>query len=313
MSFLSALAALRPDPQHHRTRAARRRARTRPRLELLDDRCLLSADVVLEWNQVVLDTLKADHLLPVLGPQAGHGREVPRRRQRHRPVAHAALRRRQGAPRRLARGRGRPRRRHDTLVALSRRTRETLDATLDADLAGIPPGRASWAWPSGRPSPSRSWPGGAPTARTSRSPTSPVTTRATGSRRRRPSRPPWRRAVGAGHPVLHPRRHGVPPAAAAGLDQHEYTAAFEEVKSLGAPGSTSRTAEQSDIAQFWYGTAGTTTFGRLLEPDRPGGRRAARRLDGPERPPVRPAQPGPGGLLLRHLGQPSIPTTSGAR
>ena len=39
----------------------------------------------------------------------------------------------------------------------------------------------------------------------------------------------------------------------------EYTAAFEEVKSLGAAGSTTRTAEQSDIAQFWYGTTGTFT------------------------------------------------------
>ena len=36
-----------------------------PRVELLEDRCLLSADVVLEWNQVLLDTLKADRLLPL--------------------------------------------------------------------------------------------------------------------------------------------------------------------------------------------------------------------------------------------------------
>ena len=65
MSFCTILSALRPEPQHPRTRAARRRAGTRPQLEVLDDRCLLSADVVLEWNQVLLDTLKDDRLLPL--------------------------------------------------------------------------------------------------------------------------------------------------------------------------------------------------------------------------------------------------------
>src|SRR5262249_38988822 len=49
MSFRSILAALRPDPQHRRTRAAGRRAGFRPRLEPLDDRCLPSANVVLHW------------------------------------------------------------------------------------------------------------------------------------------------------------------------------------------------------------------------------------------------------------------------
>src|SRR5262249_33649412 len=34
-----------------------------------------------------------------------------------------------------------------------------------------------------------------------------------------------------------------------------------EVKSIGAANSTTRTAEQSDIAKFWYGAAGTFTSG----------------------------------------------------
>src|SRR5262249_27063523 len=46
-----------------------------------------------------------------------------------------------------------------------------------------------------------------------------------------------------------------PPA----LTSAEYTAAFNEVKSLGAANSTTRTAEQSEIAHFWYGAAGTFT------------------------------------------------------
>jgi membrane-associated phospholipid phosphatase len=46
-----------------------------------------------------------------------------------------------------------------------------------------------------------------------------------------------------------------PPA----LTSADYTAAFNEVKSLGAANSTTRTAEQSQIARFWYGAAGTYT------------------------------------------------------
>jgi membrane-associated phospholipid phosphatase len=46
-----------------------------------------------------------------------------------------------------------------------------------------------------------------------------------------------------------------PPA----LTSADYTAAFNEVQSLGAADSTTRTAEQSQIARFWYGAAGTYT------------------------------------------------------
>jgi membrane-associated phospholipid phosphatase len=45
------------------------------------------------------------------------------------------------------------------------------------------------------------------------------------------------------------------------LDSPEYTAAFDEVKSLGARDSTTRTAKQTEIARFWFGGAGTFTSG----------------------------------------------------
>src|SRR5205085_4902276 len=48
-----------------------------------------------------------------------------------------------------------------------------------------------------------------------------------------------------------------PPA----LSSADYTAAFNEVKNIGAANSTTRTAEQSQIARFWYGAAGTFTAG----------------------------------------------------
>ena len=46
-----------------------------------------------------------------------------------------------------------------------------------------------------------------------------------------------------------------PPA----LDSPEYTAAFNEVKAIGSATSSTRTAEQSNIAQYWAGTTGTST------------------------------------------------------
>jgi uncharacterized protein (TIGR03118 family) len=48
-------------------------------------------------------------------------------------------------------------------------------------------------------------------------------------------------------------RPGPPPA----LTSAEYTAAFNEVKDLGRVDSTVRTAQQTDVAKFWEGKAGT--------------------------------------------------------
>src|SRR5262249_40773437 len=48
-------------------------------------------------------------------------------------------------------------------------------------------------------------------------------------------------------------RPGAPPA----LDSAEYAAAFNEVKSLGRVDSTTRTAEQTQIARFWNDGLGT--------------------------------------------------------
>src|SRR5262245_55577943 len=42
----------------------------RPRLEPLEDRCLLSADVVLEWNQLALDAIRLTNANPLLTSRA---------------------------------------------------------------------------------------------------------------------------------------------------------------------------------------------------------------------------------------------------
>jgi hypothetical protein len=69
--------------------------------------------------------------------------------------------------------------------------------------------------------------------------------------------PQWRHVTPFGIPGDSAFRPPPPPA----LNSPEYTAAFNEVKSLGAANSTTRTAEQSQIARFWYGAAGTFTAG----------------------------------------------------
>src|SRR3954447_21686062 len=55
-------------PEDRRTTRDRRRRRqaARPVMESLDGRCLLSADVVVQWNQAVLTAIRNDK--PVLGP-----------------------------------------------------------------------------------------------------------------------------------------------------------------------------------------------------------------------------------------------------
>jgi hypothetical protein len=66
MSFRSILAALRPaSPATHT-----RRAGFRPQLEPLDDRCLPSANVVLEWNQLALHAVGQARVSPVVGSRA---------------------------------------------------------------------------------------------------------------------------------------------------------------------------------------------------------------------------------------------------
>jgi membrane-associated phospholipid phosphatase len=260
MLFRSILASLRPDPTHRRTRAAGRRARARPQLERLDHRCLLSGDVVLEWNQVLLDALKDDHILPLyLAREAAivHAAifDAVNAIDRSYTPFFADVKASHGASIEAAAAQAA----HDTLVVLSPAHQATFDATLAADLAGIPPGRArqgiavgravaqqilDWRSTDGSGETVDYQPGSDPG---DWQPTPPAYAPAVA--------PQWGQVV----PFCIPSDSEFRPPPPPDLTDAEYTAAFEEVKSLGAAGSTTRTAEQSDIAQFWYGTAGTYT------------------------------------------------------
>src|SRR5689334_22738649 len=70
MTLRSILAARRPATPRPKARAAGRRAGFRPRLEPLDDRCLPSANVVLEWNQLAVHAVGQARVSPVVGSRA---------------------------------------------------------------------------------------------------------------------------------------------------------------------------------------------------------------------------------------------------
>ena len=57
MTLRSILSALRPARPLHRGRRAGRRTGARPQVEILEDRCLLSANVVLHWNEILVQSL----------------------------------------------------------------------------------------------------------------------------------------------------------------------------------------------------------------------------------------------------------------
>src|SRR4051812_35800405 len=115
----------------------------RPRLEPLEDRTLLSANVVLEWNQLALNAIRQTGTNPLLASRALaitqaavydsvnaiDGSFAPYFAHVH--ASHGASL--EAAAAQAA---------HDTLAALFPSQAGTFDAALAADLADIPPGRA---------------------------------------------------------------------------------------------------------------------------------------------------------------------------
>jgi hypothetical protein len=128
------------------------RAKRRLVLENLEERCLLSADVVLEWNALAIEAAKIDHGLD--SPQLQFG---PTRVSRALAIVHTAIfdavnaidgsytpylvtdvQASRGASIDAAAAQAG----HDTLVALYPYLKAMFDQALAADLKGIPPGLA---------------------------------------------------------------------------------------------------------------------------------------------------------------------------
>jgi hypothetical protein len=134
------------------TTSTRRPRPFRPRLDVLEDRCLLSGDAVLRWNAVALDAIKQDNALGVPHEQPG-----PTGASRALAIVHAAIYDAVNSidgsytPYLIDDVNASPtasidaavaQAGHDTLAALFPSQKTTLDADLAADLAGIPSGPA---------------------------------------------------------------------------------------------------------------------------------------------------------------------------
>ncbi len=258
MLFRSILAAMRPVSPAPHPRPAGRRAGFRPQLEPLDDRCLPSVNVVLEWNQLALHAIGQARLNPVVGSRALAITQVAvydsvNAIDRSFEPYHAHVQASRGASLEAAAAQAA----HDTLTALFPGQVSIYDAALAADLVGIAPGRARQGVEVGREVAQqildwRSTDGSAATV--------PYT----------PGTDPgdWQPTPPANLPALAPQWPYVTPfamsdgsqfrpAAPPALDSAEYAAAFNEVKSLSSATSTTRTAEQTQIAKFWNDGLGT--------------------------------------------------------
>src|SRR5262249_28591354 len=127
-------------------RQTARRGQPRPPrrlgLEPLEDRCLLSGNVVLHWNEVLLQSLASQ---PPRSPLARNMAQVPvamfdavNAIDRSYEPYHAQVHASHGASLEAAAAQAA----HDTLAALYPSRQAVFDAALAEDLAGIPPGRA---------------------------------------------------------------------------------------------------------------------------------------------------------------------------
>lgn len=271
MSSRSWLQNLRADraPGRDTVRAASRRRRTkhpcRPAPQSLEDRCLLSGDVVLDWNATLINTIETQRtpLLPAsrsmamvhvamydavvaLEPEYAFY-AVPGLADAPPPAAHAFP---EVAAAMAA---------DVVLDSLYPARAAMFDAQLQTFLAGYPShGRAirdSLGWGETVANAILNW-------------RSTDGSNAPGSYTVRSAPGDWQPTPTALLPALAPQWPQVtpfamstgsqfrPPAPPA-LTSTEYATAFNEVKSLGRVDSTTRTADQTQIALFWKDGAGT--------------------------------------------------------
>jgi len=232
-------------------------------LEPLERRVLMAADPVLDWNEALLDAVRVDKTAPPVAARAmamvhtavydavnaiqhdGHrgylyNHPAPRVTSVDAAVAQAA---------------------HDVLAALFPAQAAAFDAKLASTLAAV-----------------RNGPGerfgtalGKTTARLilnarkddGASATAPYTTGTDAGEwqatppafRQDPLLPQWPDVT----PFALSKGDQFRPAPPPALTSAEYAAAFDEVKSLGSVDSTTRTADQTQIARFWADGAGTAT------------------------------------------------------
>jgi membrane-associated phospholipid phosphatase len=228
------------------------------RIEQLEDRCLLSANVVLEWNQLALHAVGQARVSPVVVSralaitQAAVYDSVVAIDRSFEPY-HAHVHASHGASQEAAAAQAA----HDALAALFPSQVGSFDAALAADLAGIPPGLAMQGVAVGQEVARQilTW-------RSTDGSTAVVSyTPGTDPGDWQPTPPAFLPALAPQWPHVTPFTMSAGsqfrPASPPALDSADYAAAFNEVKSLGRVDSTTRTDEQTQIARFWNDGLGT--------------------------------------------------------
>ena len=243
---------------------------SRPRVEPLEDRCLPSANVVLEWNQLALDAIRATGMNPLLASRAmaitqaavyDSVNAIDRSYAPYFADVHAS----RGASLEAAAAQAA----HDTLAALFPSQMSIFDTKLAADLVGISPGRARQGAEVGHDVAQQilAW------RSTDGSGAVVPYTPGTNPGDWQPTPPAFLAPLGVQWPDVTPFAMTVgsqflPPPPPA-LDSGEYLTAFDEVVNFGGNGTTTpteRDADQTEIARFWADGAGTSyAFGHWNE------------------------------------------------
>jgi membrane-associated phospholipid phosphatase len=244
----------------------RRRGSARFQLEALEARCLMAADVVIEWDQVLISETLANKLSPAAFPRDAaimsaavfdavnsiDGSYTPYLVDIKAPPG-ASL---EAAAAQAA---------HDTLSALFPTDRATFDATLAADLASIPPGRARLGTAVGSAVAQQIL-----AARSNDGFNATVTyTPGTAPGDWQPTPPAFAPAalpqIATMTPFAIPSDSTFRPGPPPGLDTPEYTAGYDELMAIGAAKNSTRTPDQTTTALFWIGGAGTITIGGMWD------------------------------------------------
>jgi membrane-associated phospholipid phosphatase len=228
------------------------------RVEVLEDRCLPSANVVIEWNQLALHAVGQARLPPVFVSRdlaiihaAVYDAVVAIDRSFEPYYAHVHAS--SGASREAAAAQAA----HDALAALFPSQASTFDAALAADLVGIPPGQARQGIAVGHEVAEQilEW------RSTDGSGATVSYTPGTDPGDWQPTPPAFLPALAPQWPDVTPfaisSGSQFRPAAPPALDSADYAAALNEVKDLGRVDSTTRTDEQTQIAKFWNDGLGT--------------------------------------------------------
>jgi membrane-associated phospholipid phosphatase len=230
-------------------------------IESLESRTLFAADSVLEWNSILLDSIRAQKTPP---PYAARNMAIV-----HIAIfdavnaidgGYAGYATQRNGPKNASEAAATAQAAHDTLAALYPTRKSIFDAALTASLKRVPDGSAENKGAAvGRDAARQIL-----AARKDDGAEDVVTyTPGTGPDAWKPTPPTF-------VPALLPQWPDVTPFALSSGDQFraappppmtsdEFTAAFNHVKEIGAVDSLTRTADQTQIALFWADGAGTAT------------------------------------------------------